>query len=223
MTPSLELLLLGLALGVRHATDADHVVAVSAIASRERSVHKAVLIGVSWGFGHALSVLCAGGAIVLLGVVVPPRLGLGMEFSVGLILVALGLANLRAGSKQHTHTSQPSAGGSALGMFKPLGVGVAHGLAGSAAVALLVLTSIHDPRSALVYLVVFGVGTLLGMVALTSALALPVAYAARRFERAHLGLARVAGLLSVAFGLMLVYRIGFVDGLFTSAPQFHPE
>ncbi|HWA71681.1 MAG TPA: high-affinity nickel-transport family protein [Polyangiaceae bacterium] len=223
MSPPLELLLLGLALGVRHATDADHVVAVSAIASRERSVPRAVLIGVSWGLGHALSVLCAGGAIVLLGIVVPPRLGLGLELSVGVILVALGLANLLGASKQHSHAGAPNVAGSVVGLFKPLGVGVAHGLAGSAAVALLVLASIHDARSALYYLAVFGFGTLLGMVGLTSALAFPVAYAARRFERAHWALSRVAGLLSVAFGLLLVYRIGFIDGFFTSAPQFHPE
>ena len=223
MSSSFELLLLGLALGVRHATDADHVVAVSAIASRERSVQKAVLIGVSWGFGHALSVLCAGGAIVLLGVVIPPRLGLGMELSVGLILVALGIGNLMGLSKRHGHAPSQTSGRGLGGLVKSLGVGVAHGLAGSAAVALLVLASIDEPRSALLYLAVFAFGTLLGMVMLTSALALPVAYAAHRFERAHRELARAAGLLSVAFGLVLVYRIGFVDGLFTSVAQFHPE
>lgn len=222
MSSSFELLLLGLALGVRHATDADHVVAVSAIASRERSVQKAVLVGVSWGFGHALSVLCAGGAIVLLGIVVPPRLGLGLELSVGLILVALGIANLTSASKRHVHDA-PRAG-AGLGRFvKSLGVGVAHGLAGSAAVALLVLASIDEPRSALAYLAVFGFGTLVGMVLLTSALALPLAYAAHRFERAHRELSRAAGLLSVAVGLVLVYRIGFVDGLFTSVAHFRPE
>lgn len=223
MSAPLELLLLGLALGVRHATDADHVVAVSAIASRERSVPRAVLVGVSWGLGHALSVLCAGGAIVLLGVAVPPRLGLGLELSVAVILIALGCANLFGLSKQHSHAALTASPSSVARLFRPLGVGVAHGLAGSAAVALLVLASIQDVRSALYYLAVFGFGTLLGMVALTSAFALPVAYAARRFESAHRALSRAAGLLSVAFGLLLVYRIGFIDGFFTSAPQFHPE
>jgi high-affinity nickel-transport protein len=218
-----ELLLLGLVLGVRHATDADHVVAVSAIAARERSVHKAVLVGVSWGLGHALSVLCAGGAIVLLGIVIPPRLGLGMELSVGLILIALGVSNLTGWSKRHSHVTKAGSVRGLRGLGKSLGVGVAHGLAGSAAVALLVLASIHEPRSALLYLAVFGFGTLLGMVMLTSVMALPVAYAAHRFERAHRELARAAGLLSVAVGLMLVYRIGFVDGLFTSVAHFRPE
>jgi high-affinity nickel-transport protein len=222
VSSSVELLLLGFALGVRHATDADHVVAVSAIASRERSLRKAVLVGVSWGLGHALSVLLAGGAIVLLGIVIPPRLGLGMELSVGLILVALGVANLTGSSKRHTHAAAPDSP-TPSGIFKPLGVGIAHGLAGSAAVALLVLASIEAPSSALLYLSVFGLGTLLGMVMLTSALALPVAFAARRFERGHRELARAAGLLSVAFGLALVYRIGFVDGLFTGVAHFHPE
>jgi high-affinity nickel-transport protein len=105
-----------------------------------------------------------------------------------------------------------------LGALRALGVGVVHGLAGSAAVALLVLASISDARFALLYLAVFGVGTILGMMTLTSALALPVAYAAERFARVHRGLARAAGVLSVAFGLFLAYRIGFVEGLFRAAP-----
>jgi high-affinity nickel-transport protein len=196
---------------------------VSAIASRERSIQKAVLVGVSWGFGHALSVLLAGGAIVLLGIVIPPRIGLGMELSVGVILVLLGVSNLVGLSKRHSHSAPQVSTRGLGGLVKSLGVGVAHGLAGSAAVALLVLASIDEPRSALLYLAVFGFGTLLGMVMLTSALAVPVAYAAHRFERAHRELARAAGLLSVAFGLVLVYRIGFVDGLFTSVAHFRPQ
>jgi high-affinity nickel-transport protein len=223
-----SLLVLGFVLGLRHATDADHVVAVGAITSRERSLRAALWIGAWWGLGHALTVLVVGGAIVLFGLVIPPRVGLGMEFSVALVLIVLGVLNLRGavnhlhqtaqGVSEHPVPAPLSATGARAsvvqsGALRAVGVGIVHGLAGSASVALLVLASITDARLALLYLAVFGVGTLLGMMTLTSALALPVALAAERFERVHRGLARAAGLFSVAFGLFLAYRIGFVEGL----------
>jgi high-affinity nickel-transport protein len=215
----------GFALGVRHATDPDHVVAVGAIASRERSVRKALLVGVSWGLGHALTVLLLGGAIVLLGLDIPPRLGLGMEFAVAMMLVLLGIHNmrlavrgLRSAAEDRSHS--PRADGERVPALalRSLGVGVLHGLAGSAAVALLVVASSRDLGGVLAYLVVFGAGTIVGMVALTSAFALPVAYASHRFEQARHSVVRVAGALSVVFGLFLAYRVGIVEGLFTTVP-----
>lgn len=223
MQTLISMLLLGFVLGLRHATDADHVVAVGAITTRERSPRAALLIGVSWGLGHSLTVLAVGTAIVVFGVVIPPRVGLGMEFSVALMLIVLGAANLQ-GAVRHLHSaahpgSTPNESPSVpRGPLRALGVGVVHGLAGSAAVALLVLASINDPELAVCYLAVFGLGTIAGMVTLTSALALPMAYAAQRFRRFQVGLSRAAGVLSVALGLLLAYRIGVVDGLFSSAP-----
>lgn len=228
----LSVLLLGFVLGMRHATDADHVVAVSAIASRERSVRSALLVGVSWGLGHAVTVLVVGGAIVVLGIVIPPRVGLGMELSVAFVLIALGLVNVWGTLKEirrvaHAHVSAPTdepTRSVPAGLLRSVGVGVVHGLAGSAAVALLVLASIRDARLAVLYLLVFGAGTILGMLALTSALALPVAFAAERFGKVHRALASTAGFVSIALGLVLAYRIGFVDGLFTSAaPVWSPH
>src|SRR6266480_7587127 len=90
----LSFLFLGFFLGMRHATDADHVIAVTTIVSRERSIRHAALIGVTWGIGHTLTMLVVGGAIIIFGIVIPPRLGLSLEFSVGLMLIALGLLNL---------------------------------------------------------------------------------------------------------------------------------
>jgi cytochrome c biogenesis protein CcdA len=219
-----SVLMFGFVLGVRHATDADHVVAVGAIASRERSVRTALLVGVSWGLGHALTVLFVGGAIALFGIVIPPRLGLGMEFAVAMMLVALGLLNIRAAVRGLQSAAQdPAHGVSSMSgvprcALRSLGVGVLHGLAGSAAVALLVIASMRDMGGVLAYLVVFGVGTIVGMAALTSAFALPVAYASQRFERAQRVVVRVAGALSVACGLVLAYHVGVVEGLFTGAP-----
>jgi len=102
-------------------------------------------------------------------------------------------------------------------------VGVVHGLAGSAAVALLVLTTIHDPRWAVVYLLIFGVGTIAGMMLITVALALPFSFAGTRFAWVNRGLITASGLLSLCFGLFISYQIGFVNGLFTNHPNWTPR
>lgn len=235
-------LALGFFLGMRHATDADHVVAVSTIVSRQRSLRAALPIGALWGLGHTLTILLVGGAILLFGVVIPPRLGLGMEFSVALMLVVLGALNVRSvlkdarslahqhagaghshgshshGSHSHGHDEQP-----ARGTLRPLLIGVIHGMAGSAAVALLVLGAINSPMLGVVYLLVFGVGTIAGMVLITCVLAVPLAVAAPRFASFQRWLAIGTGLASVAMGALLVYEIGFVDGLFGAQPQWDPH
>jgi high-affinity nickel-transport protein len=241
MVSLLSILLLGFFLGMRHATDPDHVVAVATVVSRERTLRAAAPIGAIWGLGHTLTILLVGGAILLFGVVIPPRLGLTMELSVGLMLILLGGLNVAVVARQARAVARRGAHGHAaadaamsgidrrLGRFgayrivRPLVVGVVHGLAGSAAVALLVLGTIRDPAWAIGYLAVFGVGTIAGMLLITTALAMPFAYAARRFGRLHRGLVVASGVLSLAFGLFLVYDIGFVHGLFTSHPQWTPE
>lgn len=240
-------LALGFFLGMRHATDADHVVAVSTIVSRRRTLRAAAPIGMLWGIGHTLTILLVGGAIILFGIVIPPRLGLGMEFSVAIMLVLLGALNVRGvlrdaraiagahahdaahahahGSVLHVHESPGEARGSlrALGGLRPLLVGIVHGLAGSAAVALLVLGAIEDAALALVYLLLFGLGTIAGMVLITTALAAPVAAAAQRFASFHRVLGVATGLASVAFGGLLVYEIGFVQGLFSADVHWSPR
>ncbi|MEO7037784.1 MAG: sulfite exporter TauE/SafE family protein [Polyangiaceae bacterium] len=224
-------LALGFFLGMRHATDADHVVAVSTIVSRTRTLRAAAPIGILWGIGHTLTILLVGAAIILFGVVIPTRLGLGMEFCVAVMLILLGGLNLRNAFRpapapaQHEHHGHSHAHAHAAAHLsvRPLFVGIVHGLAGSAAVALLVLGTIHEPFWALGYLAVFGVGTIAGMLLITLAMAMPIAASTRRFERAQLVLAIATGLASVAFGTFLVYDLGFVHGLFSSHPQWTPE
>jgi len=230
-----SILLLGFVLGMRHATDADHVVAVSTIVSRDRTLRGAARIGTLWGAGHTLTVLLVGGAIILFGLVIPPRLGLALELVVGLMLIALGAFALTSGRDrrdgatphEHAHAALARADRRLGGLrgyasLRPLLVGVVHGLAGSAAVALLVLGTIRDPRWAVGYLAIFGAGTIAGMVLITTALALPLAAARGAFTRAGRWLTVAAGVASVALGLFLVYRIGFVDGLFTASPRWTP-
>jgi len=243
------IVLLGLFLGMRHSTDPDHVVAVSTIASRERSVGQGALIGMLWGVGHTFTIFLVGSAIILFGLVIPPRVGLSMEFSVALMLVLLGVLNLTGALRWLTERFAPvnrrttretmnygavrKAAESSLErlmsrygsyqVFRPFVIGLVHGLAGSAAVALLVLSTIRSPLWAIAYLLVFGIGTIMGMMLMTSAMAIPVAYTGKHFEFAGKYLSPISGIVSTGFGLFLIYQIGFVDGLFRANVHWTPQ
>jgi len=265
------LLALGLFLGIRHATDADHVIAIATIVSRQRSLRGSAMIGMAWGVGHTLTILGVGSAMILLGVTIPSRLGLAMEFAVGVMLIILGVLTLTGmgnvlrtaagyghghdhGDQSHRHAhahgdyvhSHAHRGEAAHGhredttplarldvrfggvwlyqLVRPLVVGVVHGLAGSAAVALLVLTTVRDPGWAMAYLLLFGVGTIAGMMLITVALSVPFALTSGRLPRFNFQLRTVSGLVSFAFGLFLIYQIGFVDGgLFSDNPVWEPR
>lgn len=220
----LSVLALGLFLGMRHATDADHVVAVTTLVARRQNTRGAMLLGALWGAGHGLTLLIVGGAIILLGVVVPPRLGLSLELGVGVMLIALGAMNLSGASGPLASAAHSGAGGEPPARrFRSFIIGVVHGLAGSAAVALLVLSTIRDAGLALVYLGLFGLGTVAGMMLLTTAISFPLAAATRRFGRLERLLGGVTGAVSMAFGIFLVYQIGFVDGLFGTDPSWSPK
>jgi cytochrome c biogenesis protein CcdA len=209
---------LGFLLGLRHATDADHVVAITAIVARERKFSRAARIGALWGVGHSLTVLVIGGALILYRVAIPPRLGLGLEFLVALVLIGLGFSNLRAKpaeaeeKKSHTHDG-----------LRPFTVGVVHGLAGSAAVVLLVLAAIPDPAWAIAYLIVFGLGTVAGMTIVTWLIAAPAVFAGQRVERFQRGIRLAAGSLSIVFGLILAHAIVVDGGLFSATPGWTPR
>jgi high-affinity nickel-transport protein len=216
---SLTAILLGALLGLRHATDGDHVVAVTAIVTRERSLLRAARVGALWGIGHTTTLLLVGGAIVAFRFVIPPRIGLGLEFSVALMLILLGFANV----SQTADGRRQTEGNDVIGNVRPFVVGLVHGLAGSAAVALLVLATIRDTLPALAYLLIFGLGTILGMVAVTVLLAAPALYAGARVGRFHSGIRVAAGVLSVAFGLLLARELIVEGGLFSATPRWEPH
>ena len=262
LVPFVTVTVLGLFLGMRHSTDPDHVVAVSTIVSRQQSIKSSAIIGLLWGLGHTVTIFLVGSAIIIFGVVIPPRLGLSMEFCVALMLMLLGTLNLTGAlqwitehlTPTRTVTGSPEtvaimsatraqAGRSAasgsggvetflgktvgrIGLYqtlRPLVIGLVHGLAGSAAVALLVLSTIKNPFWSTVYLLVFGFGTMAGMMLMTAAISVPLVFTGRKFFRINRHLTAVSGLASVAFGMFLVYHIGFVDGLFSAHVRWIPQ
>jgi hypothetical protein len=258
---------LGFALGMRHATDPDHVIAVTAIITRERRLAAATRAGLIWGLGHSLTVLLVGSAIVVLKIQIPVRLGLALEFGVALMLILLGLPALTAflrgissrlglfagaariqvhshvhshGGVAHVHAHAHHEGdrgahrdhlfGSSCvyepaprSGLKSFGVGLVHGLAGSAAIALFVLSAIPQPLWGAVYLAVFCLGTIAGMALITTAIGAPMVLAAHRVGRLHQKLVVGSGLLSLCFGLLVAYQIGVTRGLFGAAPVWKPH
>jgi high-affinity nickel-transport protein len=189
-------LAVGFLLGMRHATDADHVLTVGTLARRGFGLRGALLQAGLWGLGHTATVLALGAAIVLGHVVVPPRATNAMELAVAAMLIALGLVGLRSSNAESRSVPR----------MRALTVGVVHGAAGSAGIALLALATIQDRASALGYLAVFAVGSLIGMMVLTAALVAPFVIT-RRFEGVH-GLAmRFAAVGSIALGGFLGARV----------------
>jgi hypothetical protein len=237
--PVVSAVLLGFALGLQHATDPDHVVAVATIVTRERRFAAGARVGLLWGVGHTLTLAIAGTLVVALGRSVPVRLATGLELLVAVMLVVLGALRLREAVRgillvapddrladHHHGTSEevvhahhgaahvhPSAALLAAWRdesrrvgLRALLVGAVHGMAGTAAVALLVLATLHTVVAAALYLVVFGLGTLAGMTALTAALAYPVAHLAR-LRRMREAMAVVSGVAAIVFGCWYAARV----------------
>lgn len=229
-------LALGFVLGMRHALDADHVVAVSTIVTRARSLFGALWIGAFWGIGHTLTLLGVGTVLLLLQITIPNRVALAMELAVGLMLVflggmvAAGLVRERLHLHPHRHEDAEADPHVHLHMhtdtephphqhslrrgYRSLAVGMVHGLAGSAALMLLVVSNIGSAGEGVLYLLAFGLGSIGGMMLVSMLVSLPFVFTAIRFNRLNVTLTAFASLASIALGIRIIYEIGFVQGLF---------
>lgn len=228
------ILLLGFLLGMRHALEADHVAAVATLAARSHSRREAMVQGAVWGLGHTVTLFLACSVVLFLDTAVPERLAQGLEAAVGVMLVLLGADLLRrmrrerihfhahrhhdgithfhahshAGetARRTSHDAEPHIHAHAPHFpVRALCIGLVHGLAGSAALILLALTTVSSPALGLLYVALFGLGSIGGMALLSLAISLPLR-STRRFTGIHHGLQLVVALATVAVGVMLVYE-----------------
>jgi sulfite exporter TauE/SafE len=220
---------LGLLLGIQHALDPDHLIAVSTIVSEHKSFKWASLIGAFWGLGHTTTLFIVGLLVIGLRLTIPPRLGEGLELLVAAMLVILGLNVLRktfGAERVHLHThshnpvththfhahENPAQDHAHVHAFKamrrPFIVGMVHGLAGSAALMLFVLSTIESPLGGLFYIVIFGLGSVGGMLLLSGIISLPFILTAQRFTLMNRWIRVFAGVASVTFGIYLAWEIG---------------
>ena len=220
-------LALGLVLGLKHALDADHLAAVSTMATERRGLAASSLIGALWGLGHTLSLVVAGVLVLLLHFQIDEHVGKALELCVGFMLIALGVNSLRRlarGGKSHmcapehrgdwhlhpdinekTEEDVPDTHREPRLGARPLLVGMVHGLAGSAALTLLVLAAIPSPALGLLYIAIFGIGSIGGMVMMSTLLSLPAKLMSLHFARANIVIRGLAGIVSVCFGVFMVY------------------
>jgi ABC-type nickel/cobalt efflux system permease component RcnA len=235
---TLTLLLLGFVIGMRHAVETDHVAAVASLATRSHSVHDTVRQGAAWGLGHTLTLFLFGSVVLVLDLIMPERMAQMLEFMVGLMLVALGLDVLRrlirekihfhlhhhddgeAHFHAHSHVGEEDHNPRLHDHAHPEGfplrallVGLMHGMAGSAALILLTLQTVKSPLLGLLYIALFGIGSMLGMALLSIIIAIPLRYSARGMTWLHNGLQVVIGTVTVGVGALLVYRIGWTEHL----------
>ena len=230
---------LGLVYGLKHATEADHIVAVSTIVSEHRRLVRAALVGALWGLGHTVSLVIVGVIVLALKVAIPAVIAGWLEFGVAIMIIILGLMASRRALKCrstfhahrhehglllhshfHFHETEVNHANSdshshevlRLGL-KPAIVGAVHGLAGSAALTLLVLTQIESPLLGLLYLVVFGIGSILGMLIMSGLVGLPFVLSSSSVGRVHYQLQLLAGILSIVFGIWYGYETGLASGI----------
>jgi hypothetical protein len=227
-------LALGFVLGLKHALDADHLAAVSTMVSEEKNVLKSSLIGAYWGMGHTAALLVFGMAIAAFRLAVPARLSQVLEFLVGCMLVVLGVNAIRKLARSetiHTHTHEHDGTTHShwhihLGAAehahrhhvlrlggKPFVVGVVHGLAGTAALMLLVVGALPSMLLALGFILVFGFGSIGGMMIMSVLMGVPLALAAGRLVAFERVIRLAAGCFSLGFGIFLAWHVGLIQGL----------
>jgi ABC-type nickel/cobalt efflux system permease component RcnA len=230
----MAVLSIGLVFGLKHATEVDHVVAISTIVSRHRNVFHSAFVGALWGAGHTVSLLIVAAIVLSLRVAIPEVVSGWLELGVAIMIIALGISALRRALRQnahvhvhqhnhdglsHTHihfhehetTHQPVAQSqhshavSRLG-WKPVLIGMMHGLAGSGALMLLVLTQISSAWLGFLYVAMFGVGSIAGMLLMSGLIGLPFAFSSRKLTHLHQGLQTAAAVFSICFGLWYAYK-----------------
>ncbi len=226
-----SILFLGILIGMRHAFEADHVAAVASLISKENSISSSIKQGAIWGLGHTLTLFIFGSIVIFMDTKMPERMALGLEFIVGIMLVILGIDVIRRllKDKVHFHTHRHDSGEEHFHAhshkeeinhdpnehrhehkrpfpLRALLVGLMHGMAGSAALILLVLQTVKSPLTGLLYMLLFGFGSLIGMAVLSAIIAIPLQYTSRGLTWLHYGFHIVIGFTTIILGSVLSYE-----------------
>jgi hypothetical protein len=228
----LTVLGLGFVLGLRHALDTDHVAAVSVVLARRPSVRASGLIGFSWGLGHTLVLLLIGAVVLSLRVEIPRSMALAAEFGVGMMLIVLGSSVAIKLSRERWHFHPHEHDGERhfhihshhlnsdhhhphwlRDSIQPLCIGMVHGLAGSAALLLVVLSTSKSITTGLLYIAIFGVGSILGMILIGLAISVPVLWSLSVGRHVFLAVQGLASLGSIGLGILIIVRIVSGDQL----------
>jgi ABC-type nickel/cobalt efflux system permease component RcnA len=234
----LSILALGFLLGLRHTLEADHVAAVATLTTRTSSVRQAVPLGLLWGIGHSLALATFGLAVLLLETVIPQNLVLYLELAVGVMLIGLGADVLirlirqrihfhvhrhdggvvhfhahghnhdRDHDRDHTHSHVLKAGGNLR--VRAFMIGIMHGMAGSAVLIVLALQAMPSVFDGLVYIALFGAGSILGMATLSVAIAWPLARWGRPLTLLHNTAHAGTGVLTIGFGIAVLLEGGAI-------------
>ncbi|QCJ45436.1 urease accessory protein UreH (plasmid) [Bacillus sp. S3] len=229
----LSVLALGLILGIKHAIEPDHVIAVSTIASQSKKLWQASLAGVFWGIGHTATLFVVGIIVILMKGEIPEKWAMSLEFLVGIMLVALGIktiisftnihihshkhdgdveehkhvhSHINSGEHDHQHQHRK------VTYLGSMMIGLVHGLAGSGAMILLTLSTVKNALEAAVYILIFGLGTVIGMLFFTTIIGIPFVLSKKRTSISR-SLGLFTGVISTIFGVYYMYSIGVTEGL----------
>lgn len=229
----LNLLLLGLFLGLRHALEADHVAAVASLSNSKQSLSASIKQGAAWGIGHTITLFIFGSIVIFMDTVIPDSLARKLELAVGVMLILLGADVLRRmiRSKVHfhshlhadgnTHFHAHSHAGQQLSQHQNLNhkhqhskafplrallIGLMHGMAGSAAVILLTFDAGTSPLQGMLYILLFGIGSMLGMALLSLVISLPLRMFAKQLTWVHNGFQLLVGCLTIGLGIFILFE-----------------
>jgi hypothetical protein len=233
----MSILFLGFLIGMRHAVEADHVATVASLVTRCQSLGESVRLGSIWGLGHTLTLFLFGSLVLLMDVMLPERLAQILEFSVGLMLVVLGIDVIRrvirdrihfhahqhnngiqhfhahshaeegpheSSAHKHSHKKFP---------LRALLIGMMHGMAGSAALIVLTLQTVTSPLTGLIYILLFGLGSVVGMALLSAIIMIPIRHSAKKVTWFYNGLQTIIGIGTLSLGAYIIFEIGIVEGL----------
>lgn len=224
----LSVLGIGCILGIKHAIEPDHVIAVSTIASQSKNLWRSTLSGVFWGIGHTATLFLVGLVLILTKNSIPDKWSGSLEFAVGIMLVYLGISSLLVmrkkaahlkihshGSKTHVHSQFPdsTAPRNKVSYMKSMIIGMIHGLAGSAAMVLLTMSTVTTVWDGAIYILCFGIGTIAGMLFFTTILGIPFVLSSNN-KSVNMSLTSITGVVSILFGLYYMYNLGVTEGLF---------